>query len=373
MKRITILSLYDVFNQVDYCTQKLICDIRQYSDYLFIVCNFSSDADVDEFLRKNSDYVLIRDNTGFDGGAIKDAISVLLSNKTGVSINDFDEILILNDTFYGFFSPIQPFFDWFRGSDIDFAGFTKNDGGYLWRERLVPPHVQGYAIIVKKHMFLDDSFAKFWRDFDYPKTTTDNIFNFEYRFSEYFSKLGFKFDAYYDLRKYGLTKTEDVDYLDHPYELINYEKFPVFKYKAAWIDYMNESSYKALSWIKDESPDAFEKIMKHVEKSSGRMYFKQDDLRRFCKNKQGIYIYGNGILGKQVNNFLKLMDFKFMGYVVTSVSDEDRADNVLSIADIDLERNEGIIVGMNKTNALEVRKYLDLRFDLGKVFYPSLY
>ena len=103
MKRITILSLYDVFNQVDYCTQKLICDIRQYSDYLFIVCNFSSDADVDEFLRKNSDYVLIRDNTGFDGGAIKDAISVLLSNKTGVSINDFDEILILNDTFYGFF------------------------------------------------------------------------------------------------------------------------------------------------------------------------------------------------------------------------------------------------------------------------------
>ena len=342
-----------------------------YLDYLFIVCNFIPEKKDRIFLEDNCGQVLIRDNKGFDGGAVKDAISMLFLGKIGVSIDDFDELVIVNDTFYGFFYPIQPFFDWFRDSDNDFAGFIKNDGGYVWMERNIPAHVQGYFITVKKRMFLDDSFKGYWEKLGYPQTTTDNIFDFEYGFSEFFSSKGFKFDGFYDLKKHELTRSGDVDYMDHPYELMKYEKFPIFKYKAGWIDYLDDSSYKALAWIREESHDAFEEIIKHVEKSSNRMYFNQNDLNNFCKGKQGLYIYGHGILGRRVYNFLKLMDYNFKGYVVTSVLDDDE-DRVLSITDVDLGQNEGLIVGMNKTNTLEIRNYLDSRFDSGIIFYPCL-
>ncbi len=371
MKRLGILTLYDNHNEVDECTRKLINDLKPHLDYLFVVCNFAPEHEGRVFLDKISDYVLLRENTGFDGGAIKDAINILFSDKLDIFLQEYDELLIINDTFYGCINSLQPFFDWFRASDNDFAGLTKNEGGYLWMGRSVPAHVQGYVIIIKSRLFMDVHFLGFWRDFNYPSTYVDNIFNFEYGFSEYFYNHGLMFDAYYDLKKHGLTKPCDVDYMDHPYELMEYEKYPVFKYKAAWVEYMNDSSYKALLSIKRKSPEEFDHIMKHVMKSSDRMYIRQDRLTDFCKNKHGVYIYGYGELGKRIRNFIHLMGYSFKGFIISHTTSEMKKGAVSAINDIKLNRDEGIIVGMNKDNVFEIKEYLEENFASDQLFWPS--
>ena len=371
MNRIGIITLYDCLNQVDNCTRKIVRELRSYLDYFLVVCNFKLDENDYSFLSEYSEYIYERENVGFDGGAIKDALAILLSNEMDCSLENYDELVIVNDTFFGFFSSLSPFFDWFSHSDNDFAGLTKNVGQYLWMEKTVPEHIQGYFIAIKHRMFNAACFADFWKDFNYPISSTENIFNFEYRFSTFFSANGFKFDGFYDLNSAGLSTVGDVDYLDHPYELIRYLKWPIFKYKAAWIDLLNDSSYKALCMIKESYPDDFKDIITHVRKSGKRMYINQDELMNFCEKKNAVYIYGKGTIGKRVFLFLKLMGYEFKCFIISGDVDDCDKGDVKNVNDIKLEKNEGIIVGMNRNNVLEVKKRLDATFGFDALFYPN--
>ncbi len=372
MKRLGIITLYDPLNQIDISIQKMINDLRQYLKCLIVVCNFTPLSEGMKYLQKHADYILIRDNIGYDGGAIKDAITYLTSDTSCISLLDYDELVILNDTFYGLLKPLNSFFDWFYNSDVSFAGLTKNDGGYFWKGISVPSHIQGYFIAIKRMMFISEAFIDYWNNFNYCLTSDDNIYNFEYGFSEYFSDLGYKYDGFYNLRKIGLSQIGDVDYLDHPYELIKYSNYPIFKYKAAWIDHLNDSSYKALKLIKSLSLNDFNAIMQHVVKSSNRMYIMQDALSSFCKEKTGLYIYGDGVWGQRIFRYLDLNDYRFKGFIVSKVSDDGSKRNVICISDLKLGNSEGIIVGMNRQNTLEVKSYLEQELDIKKVFFPNL-
>ena len=90
MNRIGIITLYDCQNQVDNCTKKMIRELRPYFDYFLVVCSFVLDEADYFFLSNYSEYIYVRENIGFDGGAIKDAIAFLSSGQMDCSLENYD-------------------------------------------------------------------------------------------------------------------------------------------------------------------------------------------------------------------------------------------------------------------------------------------
>ena len=157
-----------------------------------------------------TDDIIIRENKGLDAGALYDYFN------TRDDYFDYDEIVVLNDTFYG---PLYPFKEVFEKIDkreeLDFWGLTKGykqiDGWNRSDDGYLPEHIQTFFIVFRSSVINSDAFKDYWAKYDINNMNTfvDVVSGHETQFIKYLYEHGFKYDSYVQDSKLDKSKLEE--------------------------------------------------------------------------------------------------------------------------------------------------------------------
>lgn len=239
-KRLGIFVIYDPDGIVDGYREYLLNDISENLSDIVIVCNgYMQEAEIDK-LHKYTSRVYVRENRGFDAGAIKYA----LCEKVGWDeIKDCDEVVFFNDSFYGPLYPFKHVFDAMDSRDVDFWGITRHKK----TQGAKYDHIQSYFYAVRKKMALSDDFRCFWTALDtHFKGYWDAVNNYEIIFTNHFETLGYKWDVYSDTSKLEeYTPGRAFNPFVFAHKLVSQCNCPIIKRKAfSWIRNSNLVSEK---------------------------------------------------------------------------------------------------------------------------------
>lgn len=192
MKRVLFYLFFDEQGIVDDYIPFKLSKLREHVDTIFVVSNTKLDAVARDRLEAVADFVHERENVGFDVWAYKEAMEVFGERR----LLDYDELILMNYTFFG---PIYPFSETFHAMDAvecDFWGVTAHKAmtpNPFTHEGVLPLHLNSHWIAVRRRMFTSPEFRSYWANMPPIKSYVDSILMHESRFTEYFSKLGFTY------------------------------------------------------------------------------------------------------------------------------------------------------------------------------------
>ena len=232
MKRIGIMCIFSENGNIGESVLILAQSIKTCTDKLVIVINGKIGKDIEKIQNISND-IYLRDNIGYDSGAYKDGLCQLYDRG---DIFEYDELALVNDSFWGPLFPFDEMFDRMKTEKVDFWGITRSEAGRIL-DYEYPQHIQGYFIVVRKHVFIDDpNFCDFWKKLEYPKSYNEAVINYEIGISKWMSERGYKFSSYMDVQgaESLVLKNRNV-YLDYFDELIIKYRCPVLKKKAVSI------------------------------------------------------------------------------------------------------------------------------------------
>lgn len=260
MKRIAIFQCYDKQGVIDDYIPYLLNDLKESLEKLVIVVNGGLTNEGEKKLESLTQYVVCRENKGFDFGAWKYAMTEYLGWE---ELAAYDELVLLNDTFFGPFYPFRKVFAKMAEREVDFWGLTQhgkvekdpfgNNPYGCW-----PRHLQSYFLCIRREMHVSHEFKEYWEKLPLAKSFFDLVGKFETVFTRYFTDRGFRWDS--------LISNGDTDkfYAYNPYAFNTYEilcqGFPVIKRKefmaklGQTLKFNNAEDYRrALEWIKQNT------------------------------------------------------------------------------------------------------------------------
>ena len=336
---------------------------------LVIISNGSLSEEAKQIFSRYSNRVYERENKGFDAGAYKDAFTFYLKDEDW---HTWDEVIMLNDTFYGPIYPFELLFEKMDKQNIDFWGLTKFENGTWDNGEKIPCHIQGYFLGVRKSMLCSEVFHKFWNDMRYPQVLRDAIQEYEVKFTDWFSKLGYRYVAYTDITENGYIKNvKDNVYFVYTYELIAESKVPVVKRNSLYlINYSNAK--KTLDYIKNNTLYEVGLIKKHINRLDNYNQVKPFGFKKlyeFCNSFSKIYIYGYGRYGHEIKRYMDDVKLQVEKFVVTK--QEYNAGDVMTIDELVVDENTGIILAVGAKNTKQVKELLYTLIPLRQVFIPQ--
>lgn len=190
MKRVLFYLFYDEQGIVDDYIPYKLSKLREYVDTIFVVSNSPLDAVARKRLEAVADIVHERENVGFDVWGYKEAMEIFGEKR----LEEYDELILMN---YTFFAPIFPFSETFSamdGSECDFWGITAHKAmtpNPFTHEGVLPLHLNSHWISVRRKMFTSHEFRSYWANMPPINSYVDSILTHESRFTEHFTKLGF--------------------------------------------------------------------------------------------------------------------------------------------------------------------------------------
>lgn len=95
------------------------------------------------------DTVYCRDNIGFDVWGYKEAMEIYGPEK----LEHFDELILLNYTFFGPIFPFEEMFEWSQSQQVDFWGVSDHKEvipNPFTGESILPRHIQSHFIAIRK-------------------------------------------------------------------------------------------------------------------------------------------------------------------------------------------------------------------------------
>lgn len=178
----------------DYVTYKLSA-LRPFADHIFVVSHSELDEVNHARLSSVADTVWTRENSGYDVAAFQGAFEQFGTDR----LSEYDELILMNSTF---FAPIFPFAELFGrmdALDVDFWGISAhklvdpnpfaNTTGVLHR------HIQTHWVAVRRAMFTSLEWSSFWNTMPPLVTYDDVVLNYEARFTHYFEQAGYSWLA----------------------------------------------------------------------------------------------------------------------------------------------------------------------------------
>ncbi len=256
MKRLCVYLTYDKQNIVDAYIGYMLKELKTCVEYLAVVCNESEIVRGTEILKKYADKIYCRENIGYDAGGFKDALCRFIGWERVLS---FDELVLVNDSFFGPFRPMTEVFDEMAKCPADFWGLSKH-GKYTTEDMIeYPEHLQSFFLVVRKKMLHEGAFQEYWENMPYYKTYDEVVKGHEIRFTNYFAGLGFSFDCLADMAPNDSSKSRNNfnQYGLLSYELIKKRNFPFLKKQPlAWntLRYQTQENLKqSLEYIEKET------------------------------------------------------------------------------------------------------------------------
>jgi len=371
VSRIAIFVFYDAQGIVDSYIGRLLSGIRPYTDRLIVVCNGGVSAG-EKNIRDYADEIIIRPNEGFDAGAYKDVTMGLIKSKT---LSEYDQIILFNDTIYGFFYPLSEMFKMIESErEVDMWGMTEHSGIGDHRGESLLWHLQGYFLIINKRLLHSGDFAVFWEELKYPETYTEVIFDFEIGISQCFLKKGYTLKSIYSPEKIGVAKDNRFGnlYFSHAFELVAKARCPVLKVKSI----ENLSGIGTLKYLEKNNlydpTDIWEHYRRRIRnKNVGNDAYDLDSLWDFCRKYHKVYIYGNGGIGKRIYHCILDKGFFVTGFIVTKRDrNYDAESKVYEFGEVEIDEECGIIMGMRQQYREEVMKSVLKKIDQTQLFMP---
>ncbi|MCR4655908.1 MAG: rhamnan synthesis F family protein [Lachnospiraceae bacterium] len=229
-KRLGVFVIYDANGIIDEYIPYLLSDIIQNLDRLVIVCNGSIDDSGMEVLSKYSNEIIIRENEGFDGGAYKYVLTEYIRRNNA---DEFDDIVLFNDTFYGPFYPFSEVFSYMDDKSCDFWGLSMHGCFYAYNQ-INSKHVQSFFLVIRHSVTASDSFWDFWKEMQTATNIDKAVINYEISLSKNLIEAGFVPGAYLQMECYLTDNPErNMDYCQlKAGECIAGHGFPILKRKS---------------------------------------------------------------------------------------------------------------------------------------------
>lgn len=274
-KRLGVFIFYDRDQMIDDYVMYMLDSLNDAVEKIIFVSN--SDLSKEELskLDKYNIDINIRENKGLDAGAFK----YVYDKYKREYLSSFDELILLNDTFFGPFRPFKDIINDMGDRDIDFWGLTANfnspDGTNHSKDGYIHSHIQTYFVAYRKNVLESDFFNKYWSKYDINKNNSFEkvVNNHESYFTYLLEKQGFKWDTYVNLDHY---KKDEIKYNYNiygysAYTLLKYYNCPFIKRKNFVFNkldalYMNNGldTYKSLEWIKENTNYDINMIYKNI-------------------------------------------------------------------------------------------------------------
>lgn len=359
MERLIIFCFYNPSGRLTRDVEYLLSSLRQCAKYVVIVVNGKMDKR--EKLENYSEYIIFRENKGYDAGAYKCALEDQYVHKL---LNGCDELILCNDTFYGPFVSFREIFEEMANQKADFWGLNLSDNGLI-------TFIQSYFLVFKIKIWERGDLQEFFE-----KAIDENtqdfkkiLVSFEQGIFTYLTDKGYKYGALRQQRYHVLSSVDGS---------ICYDKLPLLKKKAFSDKFYNKKKIlNALSYI-DRNYDydvgmILEDIKEKYSVNIGYNEIKQhaitvdaepmvmakvtkENLSLFVNEHKKIYIYGAGAYGKFV---LKTVGKNLVqGFIVSDdqIQIEEKLYDIpiYKISDLVLHKDIPIIVALNINNSREV-------------------
>lgn len=264
VKRLGIFACSDEKEgKIDRYIFYLLNDIKENLDDLIVVVNGKLQPESRWKLSEVTPYVVTREDKGLDPAAYRFA---MIDYFGWDKVQEYDEIVMFNDTFFGPFYPFKEVFDEMDQKDCDFWGLTPhykaidptglNPYGYF------PEHIELYFLVVRKRMHTSYEFMNYWENMKILDNYFAVIATHETYFTKFFHDQGFTYDVYCDASE-TKNRGNRANYNPYYYEadwLMEHKRFPVYKRKnlklplsqAFDFSYGNEQ-FRALEYIKNHT------------------------------------------------------------------------------------------------------------------------
>lgn len=371
MMRLCIYVIYDRENIIDRYITYMLKELKSCCTYVLIVCN-SKAAWQGEKVDEYADRVVCRDNIGYDAGGYKDALCDYIGWDR---LSEYDELILLNDSFYGPFYPIQQIFDAMRAVEADFWGLTGSQAGQMDEGMQYEEHIQSYFLVFRKNVMESGIFRAFWEQLSYPETMGDAVRDFELGINTCLRQNGFRGAAVSDLYReiLPLAKNEN-PYMSYPLELIRDCRVPVLKYKA--LSFGNSGyadALKAVQFIEENCLYPVEYIKKHILRKSRfeKSWIDFERLERFQRIHRRIFIYGFGTYGKNLGLYFQYRGWAIEGFLVTGADKGNCGAIAFERAQID--EDDGIVIAVGKKEmCMEIGEYLENKCKKEQLLFPNL-
>jgi len=192
MTRAIIFVHYDRDNMVDDYVYYYLKELQKNaSHFVFVSTAQLAEKDM-ENLSHNCDKVIIRENIGYD----------FMSYKMGLEsfdYQDYDEVVICNDSVYGPLYPLKHVFDDMHRNPCDFWGITDNtDFSY---------HLQSYFLVFKKNVIQHNAFKDFWEQVKVLNNKDDIIKKYEVGLTTFLRENKFSPAVYTNFQPTNIQKT----------------------------------------------------------------------------------------------------------------------------------------------------------------------
>jgi rhamnosyltransferase len=200
-RRVVFYLFYDPRGIVDDYVPYKLERLRPFADHIFVVVNGEISEEGRERLQRVADTVWQRENTGFDVWGYKSALEHFGHSR----LSQFDELILMNYTWFGPVGDFKPVFDKMNARPVDYWGMSDHAGMTPNPYTLtgsMHSHIQSHWIAVRRSMFESDEWAEYWRDMPVIRSYVDSILNHESVFTHHFEQLGFNYEVAFPKEDY---------------------------------------------------------------------------------------------------------------------------------------------------------------------------
>ena len=198
-KRIAIYDIFDKDGILDGYRTYFLQELKKVTDEIVAVVNGTLTADSRNELEDLVDEIFVRENKGLLAYGWIEGIAHIGWDK----LERYDELLMLNDSFFGPFYPLDEMFDAMEKSDADFYGAMQNFEEPLYTQiagrKMKHGHFRGsicYFYIIKSRLLHSPEFKKYWSNKPDVTEDWDTYFFSEIDFFDSVRDSGFRIDAY---------------------------------------------------------------------------------------------------------------------------------------------------------------------------------
>ncbi len=368
MKRLCIYLIYDKENIVDKYIGYILKELKNCVTYLIVVYNGKEIQYGKEHL-EYADEIFFRENKGYDAGGYKDALCSYIGWNT---VFKYDELILLNDSFFGPIYPIENIFNCIKNINVDFWGITRHPAGKQNGIDL-KSHIQSYFICFRQNVIQSKEFFDFWNFMVYPETFQKAVDDFELKLNEVLEQAGFLGTTLMELCNFPvLVKENENPYLLYSLELIRDGKIPFFKRKS--LDFRNQgynNALSALKYVEKENRYMGECIKQHFRRKSKieKGMLNYEELERFYHKYQKIYIYGAGCFGQNLSSYFEYKGWKYENFLVTK---KETQESCLQFEQARISSEDGIIIALGtKTACMDIVNYIGNRCSKQQLFLPN--
>jgi len=310
-KRLLVFCLYNKDGNIENYVIKILSQLRLLMKRIIIVSNNKIAENSLNHLKEFTNEIIIRNNIGLDYGAYREVFLGYLNGEE----KKYDEIVLCNDTFYGFFTPIEKIFFEMENKNCDMWGLNKVDRGGILN------HIQSYFLVLNKNLVQQNVI----RDYLSDNPVVDESYGaicarMEMQLYYYLTKNGYVCDAYTDLKDYDLYA--------NPYTALKKFGLPILKRKSFdsrfcdkkhlknAIKYLEEQGYKEEDFkIYVDNNEAIDQSI-IGERRLRKAQISVDDLLKWA-DAEPFYIFGYGNIAQELFYTYFESNKNFMGFVVS--------------------------------------------------------